>query len=47
MISSELGEQVEEEAGAQEIVDELRLVGERPGAARYLDEEHGKRGKSG
>lgn len=40
-----VGEQVEEEAAAQEIVDKLRLVGERPGAALYLDKEYGKRGK--
>jgi ferritin len=42
-----VGEQVEEEAAVQEIVDKLRLVGDRPGAALYLDKEYGKRGKSG
>ena len=42
-----VGEQVEEEAAAQEIVDKLRLVGDRPGAALYLDKEYGKRGKTG
>lgn len=38
-------EQVEEESAALEIVDRLRLVGDRPGAALYLDKEYGKRGK--
>jgi ferritin len=42
-----VGEQVEEEARVQEIVDKLRLVGDRPGAALYLDKEYGKRGKAG
>ncbi len=36
-------EQVEEEAGATEIVDRLKMVGDRPGAALYLDKEYGKR----
>jgi ferritin len=40
-----VAEQVEEEAGAQEIVDKLRMVGDRPGSALYLDKEYGKRGK--
>ncbi|MGC4115065.1 MAG: ferritin [Myxococcales bacterium] len=38
-------EQVEEEAAAAEIVDKLKLVGDRPGAALYLDKEYGKRGR--
>jgi ferritin len=42
-----VGEQVEEEARAQEIVDKLRMVGDRPGAALYLDKEYGKRGRTG
>jgi ferritin len=41
-----VSEQVEEEARAQEIVEKLRMVGDRPGAALYLDKEYGKRGKS-
>jgi ferritin len=40
-------EQVEEEARAQELVDKLRMVGDRPGAALYLDKEYGKRTKGG
>jgi ferritin len=40
-----VSEQVEEEARVQEIVDRLRMVGDRPGAALYLDKEYGKRGK--
>jgi ferritin len=32
-----VSEQVEEEARAQEIVEKLRIVGNRPGAALYLD----------
>ena len=42
-----VGEQVEEEAAASEILDKLRMVGDRPGAALYLDKEYGKRGKAG
>ncbi|HVO19459.1 MAG TPA: ferritin [Anaeromyxobacter sp.] len=38
-------EQVEEERSAQEIVDRLRLVADRPGSVLYLDKEYGKRGK--
>jgi ferritin len=38
-------EQVKEEEAAQEIVDKLHMVGDRPGAALYLDKEYGKRGK--
>ena len=41
-----VAEQVEEEARAQEVVDRLRIVGDRPGAALYLDKEYGKRGKA-
>jgi ferritin len=41
-----VSEQVEEEAAASEIVDRLRMVGERPSAALYLDKEYGKRGKA-
>jgi ferritin len=40
-------EQVTEEEAATDIVDKLRMVGDRPGAALYLDKEYGKRGKSG
>jgi ferritin len=40
-----IAEQVEEEARVSEIVDRLRMVGDRPGAALYLDKEYGKRGK--
>jgi ferritin len=40
-----VAEQVEEEARVSEIVDRLRMVGDRPGAALYLDKEYGKRGK--
>ena len=41
-----VAEQVEEEARVAEIVDRLRMVGDRPGAALYLDKEYGKRGKA-
>ena len=41
-----VSEQVEEEARVVEIVDRLRMVGDRPGAALYLDKEYGKRGKA-
>lgn len=41
-----VSEQVEEEARAEEIVAKLRMVGERPGAALYLDKEYGKRGRA-
>ena len=41
-----IGEQVEEENLAAEIVDKLRMVGDRPGAALYLDKEYGKRGRT-
>src|SRR5919206_3347613 len=39
-------EQVKEEETATEIVDKLHMVGDRPGAALYLDKEYGKRSKS-
>jgi ferritin len=39
-------EQVEEEARVVEILDRLRMVGDRPGAALYLDKEYGKRGRT-
>jgi ferritin len=39
-------EQVKEEETAAEIVDKLHMVGDRPGAALYLDKEYGKRGKA-
>jgi ferritin len=42
-----ISEQVEEEARATEIVDRLRMVGDRPGSALYLDKEYGKRGRTG
>lgn len=42
-----VAEQVEEEARVAEIVDRLRMVGDRPGAALYLDKEYGKRSKTG
>jgi ferritin len=41
-----ISEQVEEEARVAEIVDRLRIVGDRPGAALYLDKEYGKRGRA-
>jgi ferritin len=41
-----IAEQVEEENAASEIVDKLRMVGDRPSAALYLDKEYGKRGKA-
>lgn len=41
-----ISEQVEEENLASEIVDKLHMVGDRPGAALYLDKEYGKRGKA-
>ncbi|HEY3452480.1 MAG TPA: ferritin [Myxococcales bacterium] len=40
-----VNEQVEEEAAALEIVDKLKMVGDRPGSALYLDKEYGKRGR--
>ena len=41
-----VSEQVEEEARAVEIVDRLRIVGDRSSAVLYLDKEYGKRGKA-
>jgi len=42
-----VGEQVEEEAHVQEIVDKLRIVGDKSSAALYLDKEYGKRQRAG
>jgi ferritin len=39
-------EQVEEEKNAQEIIDRLRMVADRPGSVLYLDKEYGKRARS-
>ncbi len=41
-----VSEQVEEEARVTEIVDKLRMVSDRPGAALYLDKEYGKRARA-
>ncbi|HVP67246.1 MAG TPA: ferritin [Anaeromyxobacteraceae bacterium] len=41
-----VSEQVEEEANVQEIVDKLKMVGDRSSAALYLDKEYGKRQRS-
>ena len=41
-----VNEQVEEEAAAAEIVDKLKMVGDRAGSALYLDKEYGKRGRA-
>jgi ferritin len=41
-----IAEQVEEEARALEVVDRLKIVGDRPGTVLYLDKEYGKRGKA-
>ncbi|HQP33955.1 MAG TPA: ferritin [Polyangiaceae bacterium] len=38
-----VSEQVEEEATAGEIVEKLRMVGDRAGSVLYLDKEYGKR----
>jgi ferritin len=40
-----VNEQVEEEANASEIVDKLKMVGDRLSSMLYLDKEYGKRGK--
>ena len=40
-----VAEQVEEEARVAEIVDRLRMIGEKSSAALYLDKEYGKRTK--
>ena len=42
-----VAEQVEEEARALEVVERLKIVGDRPGTILYLDKEYGKRGKAG
>ncbi len=38
-----VAEQVEEEARAQELVDKLRMIGDRLSTVLYLDKEYGKR----
>jgi len=38
-----VSEQVEEESNVQEIVDKLRMIGDKSSAALYLDKEYGKR----
>lgn len=38
-----VAEQVEEESNVQEVVDKLRMIGDRSSAALYLDKEYGKR----
>jgi ferritin len=38
-----VSEQVQEEADVGEIFEKLKMVGDRPGAALYLDKEYGKR----
>jgi len=42
-----VSEQVEEEARVKEIVDKLRMVGDKSSAALYLDKEYGKRQRAG
>lgn len=42
-----IGEQVEEEASAQAIVERIKFVEERPGSVIYIDKELGKREKAG
>ncbi len=42
-----VSEQVEEEANVQEIVDKLRIIGDKSSAALYLDKEYGKRQRAG
>jgi ferritin len=42
-----VSEQVEEEARVVEIVDRLRIIGDKSSAALYLDKEYGKRGRGG
>lgn len=39
-----IAEQVEEEATATEIVEKLRMLGDKTSAVLYLDKEYGKRG---
>ncbi|HEX9242644.1 MAG TPA: ferritin [Anaeromyxobacter sp.] len=41
-----IAEQVEEEARAMEIVDRLRIIGDKSSAALYLDKEYGKRSRA-
>ena len=41
-----VSEQVEEEANVQEIVEKLRMIGDKSSAALYLDKEYGKRQRS-
>ena len=38
-----VNEQVEEEANVAEIIDRIRMTGDRPGSILYLDKEAGKR----
>jgi ferritin len=38
-----VSEQVEEESNVQEIVEKLRMIGDKSSAALYLDKEYGKR----
>lgn len=38
-----VAEQVQEEATATEVVEKIRMVGDRPGSVLYLDKEYGKR----
>jgi ferritin len=40
-----VSEQVEEEASVSEIVEKIRMVGDRAGTLLYLDKEYGKRTK--
>jgi len=42
-----VNEQVEEEARVKEIVDKLKMVGDKSSAALYLDKEYGKRQRGG
>jgi ferritin len=42
-----ISEQVEEESNVQEIVDKLRMIGDKSSAALYLDKEYGKRQRQG
>jgi ferritin len=39
-------EQVEEEASATEMLEQIKMAGDRPGNLLYLDRHAGKRGKS-
>jgi ferritin len=42
-----VSEQVEEEANVQEIVEKLKMIGDKSSAALYLDKEYGKRTRQG